>query len=252
MARGLVSLAGAGTAPASELDGISTPERRFGWVELSAAKVSASARAHRIRTNVLLVTLIAEALHRLLDDRGGSVPGQSLRAMVPRTTRSPRAGSDVDTSGNRTVAMSVDLPVGPMAPEDRLTEVAARLEATQRCGQPMAAGAAMAALGVLPDPVHRWVVRHVYQRRFFNVVVSALPGARRPPCVAGAPIAGVLPVLPLARGVGLGIGAITWGDMVGIGVTADARLASAPQQLGDHIHAAFDDLQDLCEQEPAS
>ncbi|RCW46178.1 WS/DGAT/MGAT family acyltransferase [Halopolyspora algeriensis] len=252
VARGLVSLAGAGPAPVSELDGPSTPERRFGWVELSMTKVHASARTHGVRTSVLLVTLLAEALHRLLDERDGTVPGQSLRAMVPRTTRSSRTRGDTEASGNRTVAVSVDLPVGPMAPEERMAEVTARLEATQCYGQPMAAGSVLTALGVLPAPVHRWVVRRMYQRRFFNVIVSALPGSRYPPRVAGALIAGVLPVLPLARGVGLGIGAITWGEMVGVGITADARLTPAPQQLADHVRAAFDDLQNLLEQDHES
>lgn len=243
--RGLFSLVKAGTAPRSGLEGPSTPGRRFGWVELSGAKVRASARAHGVRSSVLLVTLVAEALHRLLDDRGGTAPDQYLRAMVPLTTRSMRTGGDVHVPGNRTVTVSADLPVGPMTPTDRLAEVAARLEATQRSGQPVAAGVVMAAMGLLPSPLHAWLVRHVYHRRFFNVIVSALPGTRCPPRVAGATVAGVLPVLPLARGVGLGIGAITWGEMVGIGITADARLASAPQQLADYVRAAFDDLQNL-------
>ena len=243
--RGLASLAGAGTAPASELGGTSTPRRRFGWGELSAAKVRASARSHGIRSSVLLISVMAEALHRLLNERGGTAPQQTLRVMVPLTTRPLHEDGESPQWGNRTVTISVDLPVGPMTPAERMAEVTALMEDTQRRGQPMAAGAVMAALGLLPAPLHAWVVRRVYQRRFFNAIVSVLPGSRRPPRVAGVLVAGVLPVLPLAEGVGLAMGMITWGEMVGVGITADAGLVSDPERLTDHVRSAFDDLQEL-------
>lgn len=247
--RGLASLAGAGVAPSSGLEGRSTPERRFGWVELSSAKVRASARAHRVGSSVLLISVMAEALHRLLDERGGTTASQVLRVMVPRTTRTLREDRDTAPWGNRTVTVSVDLPVGPMTPTARMSEVASRLEDTQRHGQPLAAGAVMAALGSLPAPLHAWVVRRVYQRRFFNAIVSVLPGSRNPPHVADSLVAGVLPVLPLADGIGLAMGAITWDEMVGVGITVDAGLVSAPEQLADHVRSAFDDLQDLSAQD---
>ncbi len=239
--RGLASLAAAGSAPQSSLDGASSAERRFGFTQLPSVDARESARRHGVRTSVLLVTVMAEALHRLLDDSGGTARGQRLRVMVPQTTRS-RAGGDPLQPGNRTVTVSVDIPVGPMSPTRRMAEIATLLETTRSRGQPVAAGAVMAALGILPDPLHAWVVRRVYQRRFFNAIVSVLPGARVTPQVAGASLDGVLPVLPLADGIGVGIGAILWGDMVGIGVTADAALVPEPGKLAEHARAAFEDL----------
>ena len=59
-----ISLIGAGTAPASGLEGHSSAGRRFEWVELPAAKVRASARAHRVSSSVVLLAVVAEALHR--------------------------------------------------------------------------------------------------------------------------------------------------------------------------------------------
>lgn len=244
LARGFVGLAGSGFAPSSALDGKSTATRRFGAVELSAAKVRAGARAHGIPRSVLLIGLVAEALHRTLDEQRGTAPGQRVRAMVPRTTRAVHENPTGESFGNHTVAVAVDLPAGPMSPNERLATVARELFATQHTGQPHAAGLAMAALGLLPHPVQRWTVRRIYRHHFFNAIVSAMPGSAGPPHVWGALVAGVIPVLPLAPGVGLGVGMINWGEMVGIGITTDARLGALAERLQHHVQAAFDDLQD--------
>lgn len=237
--RGLLSLISSGTAPSSGIEGRSTTDRWYSWLELPAATVRETARAHRVSTTILLLTVIAEALHRLLDEGTGTTPGQRFRVMVPRRARD----ADGDArAGNHTVALSVDLPVGPMPPAQRIVEVTARVDAAQAGGQPAAADAVMAMMGLLPAPLHAWVVRRIYQRRFFSGIVSVLPGIRRPAHTADALISVVFPVLPLADGVGLAIGAINWGKAIGFGVTADAGLVHSRAEFGDHLRGAFDEL----------
>lgn len=240
--RGLRNLATAGTAPPTGLEGDSTSGRRFGWVELPSVTVRARARAYEVGTSALLVTVVAEALHRLLDARSATTPGQRMRVMVPKTTR---AHSGRWMPNNRTVTLAVDLPVGPMTPVQRLSEVSRRLRVAEQRGQPAAALAALSTLGMLPTGMHAWAVRTVYQRRFFSAVVSVLPGTRRPWSTAGASITGVFPVLPLADGVGVAVGAISWGERIGLSMTADARLVCVTDRFAEHVRAAFDDLQPL-------
>ncbi|GAB3548371.1 UDP-N-acetylglucosamine:LPS N-acetylglucosamine transferase/NRPS condensation-like uncharacterized protein [Actinopolyspora lacussalsi] len=250
VARGMWKLATAGPAPLSPLDGDSTSGRVFDTAELPTSEVRAQARARGIPSSVLLIGLTAEALHRTLAERTGTGPGQHMRVMVPRTTRSPRDTPTAEMFGNHTVAVSVDLPVGPMDAEQRLREVAERLNAGQHDGQPAAAGIAMAALGMLPTPLHRPLVRTIYQRRFFNALVSAMPGSRRPPRVWGALVAEVLPILPLAPGVGTAMGLISWGDTVGVGITADARLEWLPSRLCEQLRSCFRQLRARTESTP--
>ncbi|MFD0920402.1 wax ester/triacylglycerol synthase domain-containing protein [Saccharopolyspora rosea] len=237
--RGLVSLARAGSSPSRALTGRSTSGRTFGTAELAAAEVRACARAHGVGSTALLVGVVAEALHRALD----GAPGDVFRAMVPRTARTGRDGAGAGAPGNHTQSFSVDLPIGPMPPARRLADVAAALDARERAGQPAAAGAVLAALGRLPAPVHAWLVRRIYQRRFFNAVVSVMPGRRRPTRIGGVLLPVVLPVLPLADGVGLAVGVVNWGERVGIGITADPGLAPDARALADLVRDAFTDLQ---------
>ncbi|MDA3645521.1 WS/DGAT domain-containing protein [Saccharopolyspora indica] len=236
IARGLRSLAGAGLAPGNAWAGRSTANRSFGGLELPAAEVRGCARELGVSSTALLLGMVAEALHRALP---APAAGQRFRVMVPRTARS---GAGAETPGNHTASVSLDLPVGPMPVARRLSAVSAELGEPDRAGQAAASSAVLAALGALPAPLHAWVVRRIYQRRFFGAVVSVLPGRRRPARIGQARISGVLPVLSLADGVGIAVGAISWGDHVGFGVTTDTGLAPDAAVLTGHLRDAFADL----------
>lgn len=236
--RGLVSLAGA-TMPLPEgLAGVSTPERRYATAELPAAKVRAVAREHGVGSSALLLTVVAGALHLLLEGRDGTTHGQRLRAMVPRSTRPARSGAD---GGNWTAAMSLDLPVGPMPPAQRLAQVADALAGLDRAGQPAATHAIMQAQRLLPAGLHERLVRLIGTRRFFNLIVSVLPGSRREHRIAGIRVSAAYPVLSLGT-VGLAIGLISWADVLAIGVTADAAVLPDVDEFADCLRLAFDDV----------
>ena len=235
LARGLVGLARAGAAGPSPLTGPPTvPARRLG-VALDGARVRAVARRHGVGTTALLLALVAEALHGLLTERAGEpAAGATVRAMVPMTTRT-RAGVGSHAPGNRTAAAPVDLPVGPMPPPDRVAAVARAVAAGACTGQPEAAAAVLALLGLLPGRLQARFVRAVYGRRFVHVLASVMPGVRRPQHLRGARLRSAYPVLPLADGVGLAVGTLHWGAGTCVGITADPGLlpeyATLPRRL---------------------
>ncbi|MGI9000913.1 MAG: wax ester/triacylglycerol synthase domain-containing protein [Pseudonocardia sp.] len=237
MLRGLVSLAGAGFAPAASRRAPSGPARRFALADLPAAKVRAAARAHGTSTTALLLAVVGEALHR----HGGLVAdgGDRVRVLVPMTTRAVRIAGE---SGNHTAAAALDLPTGPMPPAQRVAEVAAELERLERVGQPAAAAAVITMMGLLPAPLHRLLTRLIYRRWFLTLIVSVLPGPRRVHHVLGARVCSVFPVLPLAPGVGLAVGMLSWADMLGVGVSADPDLFADADGFTDALRRGFDDL----------
>jgi hypothetical protein len=170
--------------------------------------------------------------------------------MVPRTTHAlRRAGGeageqqDWDTyCGNRTAAVAIDLPVGPMPLAWRAVAVAAELNRQERAHQPVAAQAVLRALGKLPAPLHARLVRSIYRRRFFTLIASVLPGPRKAQYMRGARVVSVFPLLPLAEGVGLAVGFLTWADMVGVGVTTDSGLLPGADRFAEALRCAFFDL----------
>jgi diacylglycerol O-acyltransferase len=237
--RGLVSLAAAGVVGGG---GVSGSRREYGLVGLPAAAVRACAREHGVGTTALLLTLVGEALHRI--DPAGTAARDRLRAMVPRTTHALRrpSGGEPQYQGNHTAALAVDLPVGPMPPAWRLVAVAAALTQQERADQPLAAQAVVRALGHLPAPLHARLIRAVYGRRFFSLITSVLPGPRKAHYVCGVRVMSVFPLLPLADGVGLAVGFLTWGDMIGIGVTTDPGLVTGADRFAGALGRAFDEL----------
>ena len=129
-----------------------------------------------------------------------------------------------------------------MPPAWRMVAVAAELARHERADQPLAAQAVVRALGRLPAPLHARLVRTMYGHRFFALIASVLPGPRKAHYVWGSRVTSVFPVLPLADGVGLAVGFLAWGDMIGIGVTADTGLVRGADRFADALRQAFNDL----------
>lgn len=243
--RGLSTLAPVGLAPVRGLEGARSSRRHYATLELPAAKVRSVAREFDASTSAVLLTVVAEALHRLRPGHGDALHGQQLRAMLPRSTRTARTGTE---GGNWTAAVSVDLPIGAMSPAQRLTEVAGRLTALDRSGQPAAIAAVLGGLRRLPARLQTRLVGMISRGRFFDLIVSVMPGSRRVHRVSGCRVATVFPILPLGR-VGLAVGMISWADGVGVGVTADAGVLADTEDIADCLRSAFDDL---CTDRPTS
>ncbi|MGH3941028.1 MAG: wax ester/triacylglycerol synthase domain-containing protein [Pseudonocardiaceae bacterium] len=240
--RGLVSLASAGLAPGRR-SGPSTPARSYAMAEMSGTKVRSAARAHGVSTTALLLAVVAEAVHRSPAPEASGADGihteNRLRVMVPQTTRAPRRA---DAMGNRTAAIALDLPVGPMPVARRVTDVATALVRLERAGQPAAAQLVLNALGRLPAPLHARLARVIYGRRFFTLIASVLPGSRRTHRVMGARVASAFPMLPLADGVGLAVGFMAWGPLLTAGVSTDTGLFPDAEEFADTLLRVFDDV----------
>ena len=158
--------------------------------------------------------------------------------MVPVTERT-RAGSVSAAIGNRTAALPVDVPVGPMSPAQRLARVDAAFTAGAASARPVGSAAVLAVLGLLPWRLYARLGPRIYGHRFLHLLVSVMPGRRRAMHVEGAEVREVHPVLPLADGVGLAVGAMNWGRSMGIGITVDPALVDAPGRLRERLDEAL-------------
>jgi hypothetical protein len=194
-----------------------------------AAQVRALARALGTSTTVVVAAAVAEAL---------AAPGATtVRAMVPLTVRL-RADADHGQTGNRTAAVAVDLPVAPGPVGRRVAAVAAALERGRASGQAEGSAAVLAVLGRFPRWAQRGFAHLTYGGRFFHLIVSVMPGVRRPIHIGGGLVAEVVPVLPLAEGVGVAVGAIAWGRTLGLGLALDDAMLG-DVDLTERVDAAW-------------
>lgn len=241
--RGLWHLAAAGVAPGVSVCGpFISDRRRYVPVALSARDVATTARALDTGIADLLLTVIADALGRLLRARGEGTAGRALRIAVPRAwtaeLRTRGAGP-----GNRTAAVSLNVPIGPIAPAERLSAVRGQVTSHVQQGEDTAAALVLRAMNFLPPPFQRLAATQLYQRRWFNLLVSVFPGVRRTHRLLGVRVEEVYPVLALADGVGLAIGAMTWGQSLSVGILADAALVPDADKLAAEFTCAFEAYQ---------
>lgn len=236
--RGLRQLIRGGTAPASPLNAaLPGCRRHIVTTSLPVAEVRLLARRHRVSTSEVAVWVVAAALHRVLDQRHPPVTVLRLRAMIPVSL-----GRSRRTWGNWTGGLPVELTLGPMLEEDRLALVSAEMRRQSERGTAHAGAAVVRLLGLFPQPVHARLARLVYRDRWFNLIVSFLPGAPSARRLAGVRLAETYPVLPLAEGIGLSIGLMSWDGALGVGITADPGLVPDADRLGPAMQEAVRDL----------
>jgi diacylglycerol O-acyltransferase / wax synthase len=192
--------------------------------------VTITARRLRASPADLVLALVAEALSHQMSARGEPA-SRTIRVMVPRTLRTTRRGGsrrarangpETDRlPANQTAGVLLDLPLGPMSLDERTSAVRDVRRARLRRGDEDAAAFVLGAMNLLPLPLQRAFTRAVYTSRRFNLIVSVFPGMRRPCHLLGTEIGAVFPVLALADGVGLAVGAMTWGRSMSVGLLSD-------------------------------
>ncbi|HWC22704.1 MAG TPA: phosphatase PAP2 family protein [Flexivirga sp.] len=215
------------------------PRRGFATFEVPLETVRDAARAHRMRVTELLLAATGSAL-AAVDPALAQRCGEQLRVSVPVMLRAPGAGAD--DGGNLTGAVLLDVPARNASPADLRDEVCRRGGALRTPTRALASRWVMAtALRAAPPAGRRWFARTVYGPKYFQAIVSNMPGPDQRFTLAGGAVDRVHPILPPAPGIPLTIGALSWNGMLGITVVTDAGLLDArayAEALDAHLLAS--------------
>jgi len=195
--------------------------RDFATAGLPLAELKRAARPHRVTDLVLALTAgaVADSHPGFVDSSGGR-----MRVAVPLMVREPGDAAE----GNATAAVMVDVPVSS-APTTELVREIARVTAPLRTPTRALASRWVMAhlLRVFPEPAVGWFARTVYGHRFFDGIVSNMPGPTRQLSMAGVPLAEVYPVLPPAPGAPFVVGGLSWDGVLAVGLATDPDLLDA-------------------------
>lgn len=256
-ARGHTGPAGAQTRPASGHTGpgggqpTSSASAKLQYVHFSLQARAATMVARQLGTNVpdLLLALVAEATSNRQAPEPDISGGASLRVMVPHSVRClahhrPRNVSGKTTS-NRTAGVLLDLPIGPMAFTDRVTAVRQLHDKCLRRGDAEAAAFVLWAMDLVPAVLQRRWARAFYSGAWLGLIVSVFPGMRRPCRLLGEGITAVYPVLALAEGTNLAVGAMTWGTSMSVSLLGSDMAPNDLGALANEIERCFYDCSGL-------
>jgi diacylglycerol O-acyltransferase len=235
---GAASLAAKGIAADGPFNADATQTRRFAMANVDLSEAEDIKRSLGGTMNDLVLTVVAEGLHRLFESRGDDSPTE-LRAMVPVSLRTE---SEQGELGNHLSVGLVDLPVGPMDPVTRLHEIRSRTVDFK-------SSPATFALPSLVD-MGRWVPWRVYElaarifsrQRLFNLVVSNIPGPRESLYLNGAKLVAYYPVMPVAETVGLSIAVTSVAGVMGFGIAGDWDVIGDIDAFTEALMASFADF----------
>jgi diacylglycerol O-acyltransferase len=220
--RAALSLAGDAlrSAPASYLNQDLTPARTLVTQRLAMADLQSVKRTRGVKLNDVVLAVVAGALRGLALLRGDAP--SDLRVMIPVSTR--REGDD---GGNRITFCFTTLPVGAAEPIERLRLIRASTLAIKRSGEAAGSEMVLRSLGQLPVAARAPAARLAASPRLFNLTVSNVPGPPVPLYAAGARVACVFPVIPLAERHALAFGALSYDG--GMQFAAHADPAALPE-----------------------
>jgi diacylglycerol O-acyltransferase / wax synthase len=201
--------------------------RRVTWSDrMPLDGIKAIGHATGTTVNDVLTTAMTGALRRYLLGRDSLV--DEIRAMVPYNLRAPDEPLPREL-GNRFGLVYLTLPVGISDPADRLAEVHRRMDAIKHSREGGLSYAILEAVGLTPRQIEQSLLDVFAQKT--SVVLTNVSGPREPVYFAGSEIAGVVPWVPAAGTIGMGINIFSYNGGVTVGLQVDAGLIPDPDTI---------------------
>jgi diacylglycerol O-acyltransferase / wax synthase len=216
---GATTLAGINApAPDSPFNVDIGPHRRYTFVDADLNQFKAIKDSLGGTLNDVVLASVSLALGRYLRRKGTDTDGLELKAMVPVSVR---ADSERGALGNQVAAMWAPLPVGVENPTESLHQIAAAMDDLKKSGQAVGAQVLTNLAGFAPPTILSQAARLQARQRFFNLVVTNVPGPQFPLYVLGRRLRVLYPVVPLARRQALGIAVMSYDGHLGFGLLGD-------------------------------
>ena len=231
--------AGLDSAPPSPLNVEIGPHRRYTWVDADLTEFKAIKDGLGGTINDVVLSAVNLALGAFLRDRGHPTQDLVLKALVPVSVR---AEIEQGALGNRVAAMWAPLPVGIQEPIDVFATVHEAMDGLKESGQAVGAQTLTELIDFAPPTILSQAARLQSRQRFFNVVVTNVPGPQMELFLLGRPLVALYPVVPLAKRQALGIAIMSYNGRLGFGLLGDYDAMPDIEQLADRLREAIDDL----------
>lgn len=219
--RGSATLA-AGMRPAqrSSLTGALARPRHYDWATASTDTVRTIRHALGGTFNDVILAAITGGFRALLLSRGEEPTPTVIRTLVPVSLRAPGQESVRD---NQVSLLLARLPVHLDDPLDRLEAVRTELSSLKHSGE-AATGAMLTSLArYQPYPLVAAPLRaalHTPQRAVVTVTTN-VPGPRKPLYALGRELLELVPYVPIAITLRIGVSIFSYRDQVTFGLTGD-------------------------------
>ena len=220
-ARGLLAI-GHVVAPtkSTSLLGPIGRQRRYVAASVPMADVKSVRQRFNVTINDVALAMATAGFRALLLSRGEVPTAHLVRSLVPVNIRTPGTENELT---NRVSCMFADLPVHISDPVQRLHVVHDLLVAAKNAHE-AEAGVVVVELGEqTPFPWVSGFLRTAFRapQRNLVTVTTNVPGPREPLYLLGRRMKRLLPFVPIADRVRIGVAILSYCDELSLGVTGD-------------------------------
>jgi len=216
------------------------PHRRFDWLPMSRDEIREVQSALGGTLNDVVLAVAAGALRRFLKVSRHTDPDTlEFRVMTPVSVRTSGERGQL---GNRVAAWLVPLPIGERDPLRRhalVRETTAQLKARHEALGTETLSQALEWVGSTPISLG---ARLLKDSSPFNMVITNVPGPRKPLHLLGAKMLHAHPMVPLLGILGLGIALFSYERTLSWGFTGDWDLVPDLHELVLAVEYEFQQL----------
>lgn len=231
---------GAGvSAPATPFNVEIGPHRRLAFVRTELELLKAVKNEHGGTVNDVVLSVVTGAIGNYLRARGHDTEGLEMRALVPVSVR---AEEERGALGNRISAMMAPLPIWCEDPVERLHLITETMGDLKGSGQAVGAEILTRIVDFAPTTIASQAARLQPAQRFFNLVVTNVPGPQFPLYVLGRQMESIFPLVPLARRQALCVGIMSYNGQVDFGLVGDYDAMADLDSFGLDLEGAIAEL----------
>jgi diacylglycerol O-acyltransferase len=206
------------SAPPSPFNVKIGPHRRFAWVRADLAELKRIKNELGGTVNDVVLAVVTGALGRYLRARGIETRDLELRAMVPVSVRTDEEHGAL---GNKVATMMAPLPVWCEDPTERLRLVTAAMGDLKDSGQAVGAQLLTQLTDFAPPTIAAQAARLQSRQRFFNLVITNIPGPQVPLYLLGREMETLVPMVPLAENQAVCVGIMSYNGQINFGLIGD-------------------------------
>jgi WS/DGAT/MGAT family acyltransferase len=215
------------------------PHRRFAYVQADLAEIKRIKDEHGGTVNDAVLSIVTGALGRYLRARGYDTSELEMRAMVPVSVRTEHQEGAL---GNRVAAMMAPLPVWCEDPVERVKLLSTALRDLKRSGQAVGAQVLTQLGDFAPPTIAAQAARLQSRQRFFNLVITNIPGPQFPLYLLGREMQAIYPMVPLAQRQALCVGIFSYNGQLNFGLIGDYDAMTDLESFTLDLAAASEEL----------
>jgi WS/DGAT/MGAT family acyltransferase len=204
----------------SSLSGSIGQQRRYAWARASLEDVKTIKREFGGTVNDVVLAAISNGFRALLLSRGEEPGPHEVPSLVPVSVRPPGGEAGF---GNQVSATVADLPVHIPDPVERLAAVRTELDSLKENNEALIGQSLVSLGGYTIFPLASWLVRLAFRlpQREIVTVTTNVPGPGQPLYWMERRLEEIIPYVPIASTVRIGISIFSYAGNMTFGITGD-------------------------------